>query len=138
MFKSRLIQQHINWLDDTGVKIYSISATNQPVDQTEYLPMLAKAKAAIDINWETTPSFAIFHDGAQYPYLILCWWQNDNELFNRVFVKDTQAWSQASDKYSFCLYDLEVIWIERNIFIDTIDNASPSLQDYQNTRRTLK
>lgn len=40
-------------------------------------------------------------------------------------------WVEDANKYSLCLYDLDILWNERNIYIDTIDCESPSLRQYQ-------
>ncbi|WP_440876823.1 hypothetical protein [Thalassotalea sp. PLHSN55] len=134
MFKARAIQSDVNWLDNTGVKIYTIASHSGLVDQAKYQTRLNSVKSSIDIDWHTTPAFAIFHDGESLDYLVLVWWANDNELFTSVSVNTEQGWQENPKKYSFCLYDLEVMWRERNIYIDTIDCKTPSLENYQKTR----
>ncbi len=134
MFKPRIIEGHPDWLDETGVKIYTISASNHLVDQTKYMSRLTKVKAMRDIDWANTPAFVIFHDGASCNYLVLVWWGNDNELFTSVSVNAEGEWQEDANQYSFCLYDLEVMWAERNIYIQTIDCKSPSLKQYQQSR----
>ncbi len=134
MYNPRIIEGQSNWLDETGVKIYTISTTNIPVEQSKYFLRLKKVKSERNIDWSNTPSFVIFHDGASCDYLVLVWWQNDNELFTSVSVKTEGEWVENPTKYSFCLYDLEVMWTERNIYIQTIDCDLPSLQKYQVSR----
>lgn len=131
MFKPRSIDGQIDWLDETGIKIYTISASNNLVDQSKYLPRLKYVKASRKIDWNNTPAFVIFHDGADCDYLVLVWWANDNELFTSVSVKTEGEWVEDPNKYSFCLYDLEIFWAERNIYIETIDCEYPSLKKYQ-------
>ena len=87
-----------------------------------------------NIDWVNTPAFVIFHDGASCDYLVLVWWENDNELFTSVSVKFEGVWVENPNKYSFCLYDLEIMWAERNIYIKTMDCESPSLKQYQVSR----
>jgi hypothetical protein len=134
MFKPRSIEGQIYWLDETGIKIYTISASNNVVDQSKYLTRLKEIKASRNIDWINTPAFVIFHDGAGCDYLVLVWWANDNELFTSVSVKTEGKWVEDPNKYSFCLYDLEILWAERNIYIKTIDCESPSLKNYQVSR----
>lgn len=134
MFKPRNIESKIDWLDDTGVKIYTISVLNEVVEQSKYLSRLRDLKLARNIDWLNTAAFAIFHDGANCDYLVLVWWANDNELFTSVSVKKNGVWVEDSDKYSYCLYDLEIMWGERNIYIRTMDGAFPSLKQYKVTR----
>lgn len=134
MFKPRHIQSHVNWLDATKSKIYTVSATNSAVKQYKYLPRLKEVKQARNIDWLNTPSFVIFHDGASCDYLVLVWWANDNEIFTSVSVYSSEGWVEDANKYSFCLYDLEIMWLERNIYINTIDCEQPSLALYQSSR----
>ncbi|WP_448212400.1 hypothetical protein [Colwellia sp. MEBiC06753] len=138
MYKPRTLASHADWLDETGVKIYTISACNQDVEFEKYLPRLKQVKAARNIewhiDWQSTAAFAIFHDGASCDYLVLVWWGNDNELFTSVSVRTEHGWVEDASLYSFCLYDMEVMWAERNIYIKTMDCAEPSLTQYQQTR----
>ncbi|OOG41440.1 hypothetical protein [Rhodanobacter sp. C05] len=134
MFRPRTIRGPLEWKDADGGKIYTISASGLPVDQAFFLDRLKAVKQVRDLHWHTTPHFAIFHQGASFPYLILAWWGNDNELFNSVSVLSEQGWVEQPQKYSFCVYDLEVFWAERNIFVDTVYCPAPSLERYQATR----
>ena len=134
MYNPRKVESNVDWLDDTGVKIYTISVNRELVDQSKYIQRLKDVKVARDIDWKNTPSFVIFHDGNNCNYLVLAWWGNDNELFTSVSVKSNGKWVEDPTKYSFCLYDLEIIWAERNIYINSIDCAIPSLHKYQTLR----
>ncbi|MFC4260010.1 hypothetical protein ACFOZ5_13300 [Marinobacter lacisalsi] len=134
MFKSRKIESASDWLDGDGIKLYTISATGQPVDTAAYHARLAEVKLARSVDWASTPAFAIFHDGAGMAYLVLCWWGNDNELFNSVSVLTGEGWVEDPSRFSFCLWDLEVIWHERNAFIDTLYSGRPDIQQYRASR----
>ncbi len=138
MYKPRKIEQQDNWLDESGVKIYTITYQSNTLDQSLYKKALISIKQSIDIPWKNTAAFTIFHEGELYPYLILGYWQNGNELFVRVYVHINKHWLEDPAQFSFCLYDMEVMWNERNICITTIDNDSPSLDAYQNTRLQLE
>ncbi len=134
MFKPRYIKGHTDWLDENNSKIYTVSANNNVVEHAKYLSRLKEVKQARNIDWLNTPSFVIFHDGASCDYLVLVWWANDNEIFTSVSVKSDDVWLEDANKYSFCLYDLEIMWLERNIYIKTIDCEQPSLKLYQTSR----
>lgn len=136
MFRPRKIEGDPQWLDPDGIKIYTVSARNQPVDQTPYLARLAEIKLQKAVAWTSAPAFAIFHDGAEMAYLVLAWWGNDNELFTSVSVRTASGWTEDPTKHSFCVYDLEVIWQERNHFVEFIDCAAPSLARYRAARST--
>ncbi len=137
MFRSRKIESDPGWIDPDGVKVYTISAQNLPVDQAPYLARLDEIKKQKAVVWASTPSFAIFHDGAEMAYLVLAWWSNDNELFTSVSVQTAGNWVEDPEKYSFCVYDLEVIWQERDHFVKFVDCARPSLASYRAARMSL-
>lgn len=134
MYQPRKIESDPSWLDEDGVKIYTISARNQDVNQAAYLPRLAAVKRSKSVEWPNIPAFAIFHDGAACQYLVLAWWGNDNELFTSVSVKTASGWVEDPSRYSFCLWDLEVFWHERNYFIQQVYCSSPDLKGYRAKR----
>ena len=134
MFKPRRIETATDWLDPDGIKLYTVSATGDTVAQSDYLAQLGVVKAQKHINWPHVPSFAIFHAGANAQYLVLAWWGNDNELFTSVSVREPAGWVVDSDQYSFCLWDLEILWAERNIYIDTMYSGTTDLDAYRNQR----
>lgn len=135
MFVPRAIHGRLDWLDADGAKIYTISTLDQPVEQAPFLERLRQVKDSRPVPWRTTPHFVIFHEGASCLYLVLCWWGNDNELFTSVSVLAGGGWVEQPDRYSFCLYDMEVMWDERNAYIETIDCQAPDLRAYRQTRR---
>lgn len=64
--------------------------------------------------------FAILHQGRTGDYLILCWWDRENELPTRVFIRDSEGWRVASGSESFCVWDLRVVWWEREAYVATV------------------
>lgn len=134
MFKPRLTSTAPDWLDADGIKLYTISATGLPVVQTPFLVHLESLKQASSRDWKITPAFAIFHDGASAQYLVLAAWGNDNELFTVVSVNTGSGWIEDRDRYAFCLWDMEVMWEERNIYIQTMYSGKTDLAEYRATR----
>jgi hypothetical protein len=49
-------------------------------------------------------------------------------------VKTASGWVEDASLYSFCVYDLEVFWHERNYFIQFIDCHIPNLDGYRAMR----
>lgn len=134
MFKPRRIDTSSDWFDSDGVKLYTVSATGNDVAQPPYLAQLQLAKSGKRIDWQHTPSFAIFHDGTNAQYFVLAWWGNGNELFTSVSVRELSGWVVDSERYSFCLWDLEILWAERNIYIETMYSGNPDLDAYRRQR----
>jgi hypothetical protein len=57
---------------------------------------------------------------------VLGWWDRDNELPLRVFVRDTadgEGWRAARGSESVCVWDLQVIWAEREAYVATVMGA---------------
>lgn len=134
MFQRRTIVRLPAETDADGIKLYTIAATSTAVTLSHYLPRLAQMKQARSIDWRHTPAFAICHDGATARYLVLGWWGNDNELFVAVAVDSGDGWIEQPERYSFCLWDMEVMWHERNAFVEHIFGVVPSLQAYRGSR----
>ena len=131
MYRPRLSYNLNDWHDPQQIKLYAIAADGQSLDTRPFLQRLATLKAERGLDWAQLPAFAIFHRGASLLYLVLCWWGNDNELFNSVSVLTENGWVEDPQRYSFCVYDLEVIWFERAAFIAHIDCANPDLHAYR-------
>ena len=67
--------------------------------------------------------FAIAHQGNGADYVVLGWWDRENELPLRVFVRPQTpdgAWRPARGGESVCVWDLEVIWFERQAYVQTV------------------
>lgn len=131
MFQERRIDHWPVNTDGDGVKIYTISATGAPVEPGPYLARLQAMKAARNQPWGDTPAFAICHDGASASYLTLGWWGNDNEMFVAVAVTQSGGWIEDLGRYSFCLWDMEVMWHERNAFVKHMYGARADLAAYR-------
>lgn len=134
MYQPRKIESGPSWQDEDGIKIYTISAQNKPVNQAAYLPRLAEVKRGKFVGWPITPAFVLFHDGATLQYLVLAWWGNENELFTSVSVNTVSGWVEDPSQYSFCLWDLEVFWHERNAFVEQFYCSDPNLNGYRAKR----
>jgi hypothetical protein len=111
------------WID-----LYEEAAPH-PADWSEGLALAAAALPA-----DTTPArpgvgFLILHRGRGADYLVLGWWDRENELPLRVFVRypdspDDARWRAARGGESVCVWDLEVVAREREIYVDTYLAAS--------------
>jgi hypothetical protein len=63
-------------------------------------------------------AFVIAHAGRGADYLVLGWWNHENELPLAIWVrKDDQPWRAAERGESVCVWDLEVIWHERQAWV---------------------
>lgn len=131
MYRPRPIESLPADTDADGIKVYTIAADGKAVDITRFLPRLQAMKQARRVAWRDTPAFAICHEAAQARYLVLGWWSNDNEMFIAVAAEDASGWVEDMSRYSFCLWDMEVMWHERNAFVENMYGAVPSLDAYR-------
>jgi hypothetical protein len=117
--------------DSDGIKVYAVSASGAPLEVSDFGPQLRAMKKQGATPWASTPAFAIFHAGSSFLFLVLCQWGNENELFVRVSVKEPGGWVEDSGKYSFCLWDMEVMWQERASYIKWMYSGSQNLSAYR-------
>jgi hypothetical protein len=67
--------------------------------------------------------FLVEHRGAGADYLVLGWWDRENELPMRVVVREQEAgavWRPARTSESFCVWDLQVMAFERDAYVATV------------------
>ncbi len=70
--------------------------------------------------------FLVLHRGRGADYVLLGWWDNENEMPLRQLVRDhapRSRWRRPRSEESVCVWDLEVIWAERNAYVGTALNA---------------
>jgi hypothetical protein len=65
--------------------------------------------------------FVIRHLGDGANYVVLSWWTKENELPTRVFYANSsdEKWRRAKEE-SFCVWDIEIIWAERNHYVNCV------------------
>lgn len=110
------------------LKTYEITCDDEPIDDHTYdegLPVaLNVLPAPAESDVRPGAGFIIRHQGRGMHYLVLCWWDNENELPIRVWVKprdDAAAtWRPAGDSESVCVWDLHVIEFERRAYIEHV------------------
>jgi hypothetical protein len=70
----------------------------------------------------------IEHRGLGADYVVLGWWDRENELPVRVMVREADpgaSWRPAGESESFCVWDLQVIAFERDAYVATIMSSTP-------------
>jgi hypothetical protein len=130
---------HLVERDGWTLKVYSIVYGHAPLARELYDDGLRRAmtdlpKPAVT---EHRPGvgFVIFHQGRGWHYLVLSWWDNENELPQRVYVKPIDAsntpWRPASGSESICVWDLRIIQFERDAYVrHVLGGESPKLDVY--------
>lgn len=116
--------------------MYSIVLPDTP-GEADFEPGLTLALDALPEPAQT-PSrpglgFCVLHAGRGADYAVLGWWDRENELPVRIFVRphDESAWRPSRGGESFCVWDLQVVAFERDAYVQTLLNNPPlGAKDY--------
>lgn len=123
------------------LKRYSVAHQNQTYDPTRFhegrgaalgvLPMPAVTPERTGVG------FLIEHQGNAIDYVVLGWWDRENELPLRTFVCEppvTGTWRTAHGSESVCVWDLQIIWNERQAYVETVLAEHPvdAVRNYMN------
>lgn len=116
----------------------------EPFRETEFADGLRLAFESLPTPPVTTErpgvGFIIAHQGNGADYVVLGWWDRENELPLRVFVRPQAPageWRPARGSESVCVWDLEVIWFERQGYVRTVLSGS-DVEEYLAIRATVE
>ncbi|MBY0112627.1 MAG: hypothetical protein K2Y21_07385 [Phycisphaerales bacterium] len=133
-------------LDAWTLKPYAILGRDSAADLFD-AHLLATIAAALPTPARTASrpgvAFAIHHIATPLDYLIVCWWDNENELFTRVLVRDAAAadrdpatpW-RATDRESFCVWDMDIMQHERAAYVRQVLSGNGDVAGYVADRTT--
>lgn len=111
-------------VDGFHLKRYAVAPAGSAFDETRFsgaVDGLTASLPQVDIARGCPGAgFLILHQGVTGDYAILSWWDRENELPTHVWIRQGQVWAPARDAESFCVWDLELIWFERNAWIETV------------------
>lgn len=106
------------------LKAYSVRYGDQPFDRSAHDEGLEMALASLPEADRAAGrpglGFVIVHRGRGMDYVILAWWDRENELPVRVFVREDGPWRPARESESFCVWDLEIVAAERDAYVETV------------------
>lgn len=77
--------------------------------------------------------FLIRHLGSSLDYLVLTWFDNENELLQRIHTRAAGSgdpWRESSRTASFCVWDEQVIHHEREAYVRHVLRDVPDLDAY--------
>lgn len=108
-----------------SLKLYSVHYAARPLDWESFGPGFSLAEADLPqppaAPGRLGAGFLIGHQGKTGDYVVLGWWDNENELPLRIFVRRAGGdWRRAQGSESICVWDLEIIWHERTAWIETV------------------
>jgi hypothetical protein len=126
------VRAHGGW----RFKEYAITLRDDGLQDLEFAAgvraALAELPAAAVARGRPGVGFLILHAGRGAAYVVLAWWDNENELPMRIFVRGAgeQGWRPAGSRESVCVWDLEVIGFERQAYVDTFLASEPGAPAY--------
>ena len=111
------VDAHDGW----RIKRYAIHLPGEIFEPDRFASVLPTALAALPrpAVGPGRPGAALLieHQGAGADYLILGWWDRENELPLRIWMRDSGAWRPAQGAESICVWDLAVLWSERQAWV---------------------
>ena len=129
------VHDHKGW----RIKLYSVLYGEEPASGDYFADGEELALAALPRPATSggRPGLAVLirHQGRGMNYVVLFWWDRENELPIQVFVDEGKGWRAAEGSESVCVWDLEIIWAERNAYVDHVLSASdaPDIDGYLRT-----
>jgi hypothetical protein len=105
------------------LKLYAVAYGNAPFDWASFEPGLQLAERALPVPDDSRGrpglGLLIAHRGRTGDYVVLGWWDRENELPLRIFIRDgaSGSWRPAADDESVCVWDLEIVWAERQAWV---------------------
>lgn len=125
--------EHGSW----RLKLYSIALDAPVADATRFQNALHDALATLPAVAPETGrpgvGFVIMHQGRGCDYLVLAWWDRENELPLRILVRAHEGgdWRAARGGESVCVWDLEIIAFERDAYVRSmLTGRDPATGEY--------
>lgn len=115
------------------LKLYDIAYDALPLNEARFTVGVDGALAGLPQPASTAQrpgvGALIRHAGRGMDYLVLVYWDNENECLVRIWVRDEGGWRAARGE-SFCVWDLQVIWHEREACVRHLLTDTPDVDGY--------
>lgn len=122
---------------DWRIKRYAIWLDEESFDEARFDKGVRMAMRALPGPAQTQDrpgaAILILHQGGTADYVVLAWWDSDNELPLHVWVRkpDEAEFRPAGSSESVCVWDLDVLWGERQLYVrHMIGEPGPDLETY--------
>lgn len=112
------------------LKTYEITLDDCAIEREDFATGAGRAAALLpqppSNENRAGAGFLIFHSGASHHYLVCGWWDTQNELFIRTLARprERDQWDESGARHSICVWDLDVIWFERNAWVECVMSSA--------------
>ncbi len=118
------VDTHENW----RIKVYTITRQNSSIDALTWVQIKSHLTGWLEkCHAYKLPVYQIatmiVHAGVDACYVLINWWTGENMLQNYVYIKkdqDADFSLYSGDGMTACVWELAVIWHERNAWIKHI------------------
>lgn len=125
------------------LKVYDITCPGESLDAPAFAAAIPTALDALPVPAVTASrpglGFVIRNQGAAWVYIVLGWWDCENELPLRIWSRPRRnggVWGPARASQSICVWDAQVVDFERNAYVEHVLARAhqPDLDAYLNAR----
>ncbi len=105
------------------LKVYAVACQGRAFARTRFEPAITQLSQRLPLPSREAGlpgvGFLILNQGPTTDYAVLAWWDQQNELPLHVLLNDGAGWRSTNAHESICVFELEIIWFERNLWIGT-------------------
>ena len=119
------------------MKAYRLQAehTRMLPELVDAAQKLARETLALATGDSYGVGFVGVHSGREANFVFIDWWERENELHHHVFTSskdDPTHLTPAPAGLVACVWDLQVIWFERNVWVEKVlcGRSGPDIEAY--------
>ncbi len=119
------------------LKLYGLTAEHHRLlpELVDEAKKLARNTVPRTLTNEYGIGFMGVHCGRDSNFVFIDWWSNENELHHHVFCSSLDKpleLKRAPEGLAACVWDLQVIWYERNMWVEHVLNnpRGPNVELY--------
>ncbi|MGC3996629.1 MAG: hypothetical protein QM767_03495 [Anaeromyxobacter sp.] len=114
---------------------YTLTLPGASFDESRFARGVDLALAALPAPAVTAErpgvGFMIEHQGRDADYVVVAWWDRENELAMRTFTRAGMAWREARDGEGLDVWNLRIVTAERDAYVaDVLTHGGHGVEAY--------